>query len=116
MAYSLLMGPPQEPKKKIVEEAGEPGKTMIETLLTNRSPNRTDDLFEPIPEAPGPPAEPPSHPPDCLRAIDTMSRYLAGHLDELGRAWFVNHIRNCASCHDKLLALELTIYLSAEPS
>ena len=47
----------------------------------------------------------------CDETIDEMGVYLSGEMAGSCRERFVNHIRNCPECHDKLLALELSVKL-----
>ena len=47
----------------------------------------------------------------CDETIDEMGAYLSGEMAGSCRERFVNHIRNCPECHDKLLALELSVKL-----
>jgi hypothetical protein len=53
---------------------------------------------------------------DCSSVIDQMGAYLAGDLRDRGRERFCVHIRKCAECHDKLLALELVLCLGSDDS
>jgi predicted anti-sigma-YlaC factor YlaD len=50
-------------------------------------------------------------PADCDTTIDEVGAYLSGDLDGVRRDRFVEHIRNCSKCHDKLLVLELALNL-----
>jgi hypothetical protein len=57
-----------------------------------------------------------SLPPDCDLAVDRIGGYLADDLDDLAKTEFCNHMRECVSCHDKLIALEALLYLVDEAS
>jgi hypothetical protein len=50
-------------------------------------------------------------PATCDVTIDEMGAYLSGDLAGGRREQFIAHIRNCSECHDKLLALELSLSL-----
>lgn len=47
-------------------------------------------------------------------AIELMGGFLARALSKTARSSFVSHIRQCESCHDKLLALELSLFLASQ--
>lgn len=52
---------------------------------------------------------------DCNATIDQFGAYLANAFScEDDRQSFIREIRRCPICHDKLLALELVIFLEAE--
>jgi hypothetical protein len=50
----------------------------------------------------------------CTQAIDLMGAYLAHEMTFWQRSSFVDHIRGCPDCHDKLLLLEIHLHLAAE--
>jgi hypothetical protein len=52
--------------------------------------------------------------PECANAIDQFGDYLADDLEGPARATFVSHLQSCTSCHDKLIVLELSLYLACE--
>jgi hypothetical protein len=51
-------------------------------------------------------------PAECDVTIDEMGIYLSGDMGSAERTRFVNHIRSCSDCHDRLLALELALSLA----
>lgn len=60
----------------------------------------------------------PDAPLTCEQAIDRFGDYLANDLPPELRKAFIEHLRMCESCHDKLLVLELYLHISgtAEPA
>jgi hypothetical protein len=48
----------------------------------------------------------------CENAIDLMGVYLAHEMKFSERDQFVNHIRQCPLCHEKLLALEIYLHVA----
>jgi hypothetical protein len=51
--------------------------------------------------------------PACSQAIDLFPDHLAAALTPADRAALVAHLRGCEDCHDKLIALELYVHLTA---
>jgi hypothetical protein len=50
----------------------------------------------------------------CENAIDLMGVYLAHDMNVSQRELFVDHIRHCPECHEKLLALEMYLHIVAK--
>jgi hypothetical protein len=50
----------------------------------------------------------------CEQAIELMGTYLSHEMTFWQRHSFVQHLRACADCHDKLLVLEIALQLAAE--
>jgi putative zinc finger protein len=82
---------------------------------TDRHPSVPPDV--PIPDSSA--LTDPTRQPDddflsCVEAIDLMGLYLAHELGVRQRDRFVNHIRSCSACHEKLLALEIYLHVGAK--
>ncbi len=49
----------------------------------------------------------------CEQAIQLMGAYLSHEMTFWQRHAFVQHLRTCVDCHDKLLVLEVALQLAA---
>jgi hypothetical protein len=77
--------------------------------------NQTGAVTSDPPGTPsGPTADQGHDPIGCAEAIDLFGAYLADEMTGWERRVFVEHLRGCAGCHDKLLILQTHLHLVAE--